>query len=75
MSVQTALQFIQKIRQDESLRRRVQALGRAADLESVVTLGEAAGYSFTVADLQTAFKHDWAMRWIHYGASAKQAEE
>lgn len=66
MSVQTALQFIQQIRADEGLKNRLLALNHNPDLESFVKLGAEVGLNFTVAELEEAHKHDWAMRWLLY---------
>jgi predicted ribosomally synthesized peptide with nif11-like leader len=74
MSVQTAMQFIRKVREDESLRDQLKALGQAAELESVVQIGAAAGFDFTIEDIRTAFKHDWAMRWVYYGGEVEKRE-
>jgi predicted ribosomally synthesized peptide with nif11-like leader len=68
MSIQTALRFVQKVREDEGLRSRFQVLGQEADLESLVQIGAEAGFEFTAHELQAAFKHDWAMRWVHYSS-------
>jgi predicted ribosomally synthesized peptide with nif11-like leader len=66
MSVQTALRLIRDIRTNGSLQNQIQALGATGDLEHVVEIAAAAGYELSVADLQTAFKHDWALRWTYY---------
>jgi len=73
MALQTALQFIRQARRDEALKQRLQSLGRPADLPAVVQLGAAAGFVFTVEELQAAFKHDWMMRWARYGADREGA--
>jgi predicted ribosomally synthesized peptide with nif11-like leader len=64
MSMQHALQFIQRARQDENLKRQIQALDYDSSVECLVALGAKAGLVFTVAELQTAHKHDWGMRWV-----------
>ncbi len=64
MSIQTALQFIQKVRQEEQLKNQIQALEGGAGLADLVSIGAATGFIFTAAELQQAHKHDWAMRWI-----------
>lgn len=64
MSLQAALQFIQKVRQEKSLQSRIQALENDPSLESLVVIGAEAGFVFTIAELQAAHKHDWAMRWF-----------
>jgi predicted ribosomally synthesized peptide with nif11-like leader len=73
MSVKAAMEFIQLVRADESLRRELEALGRAADLECVIRIAQSAGYTFSVEELRVAFKHDWAMRWIRFGGADAQA--
>jgi predicted ribosomally synthesized peptide with nif11-like leader len=64
MSIQEALHFMRKVREDEGLRSRAEALVRGGDLEELVRLAGEAGYPFTVDDLRAAFKHEWAMRWF-----------
>lgn len=67
MSVQTALKFIQRVRQEQSVQIQLLALGPGADLDEVAKLGEGMGFSFTSEEMQAAFKHDWVMRWAFYG--------
>lgn len=64
MSVQTALQFIEKLRVDEELKKRLLIKSNNPDLESFVKLGAQIGLSFTIEQLKTAHKQDWAMRWL-----------
>jgi predicted ribosomally synthesized peptide with nif11-like leader len=66
MSLQNALQFIKRVREDETLKRRIEALGRAAGLEELAQIGAEAGMTFTAEELQQAFKNDWAMRRLYY---------
>lgn len=66
MSLQNALQFIRRAREDEALKIRIQALGGQADLEGLARIGAEAGMAFTVEELQEAFRQDWAMRWLHF---------
>ena len=66
MSVQTALQFIQQLRADEGLKNRLLDINKSPDLENFVELGSDIGLGFTVAELEEAHKHDWAMRWLLY---------
>ena len=65
-SLQAALQFIQKVRQDESLRSKINRDQQTLDLDNMVALGTEAGFVFTTDELRTAFKYDWAMRWYRY---------
>ncbi len=67
MSVAGALQFIRRVREDQALRNRIQALESTTE-EALVQVGAAAGWDFTAEELQVAFKHDWRMRWLHYSA-------
>ena len=66
MSYQTALRFIQQLRADEELKNRLLTLNNSPDLESFVKVGAEVGLFFTVEELATAHKHDWAMRWLAY---------
>jgi hypothetical protein len=74
MSLQTALQFIQQVRRDAMLRRRLRDLGLEATPERVVAIGEVVGCIFTVEELQRAYKHDWGMRWAHYYAQGNTSD-
>ena len=42
------------------------------DLESFVKLATEVGLVFTVAELEEAHKHDWAMRWLLYSKDDRQ---
>jgi predicted ribosomally synthesized peptide with nif11-like leader len=71
MSVQTALQFIQRVRRDETLRQKIAALGDEASgdgvsAEHLARVAAAAGFDFTAEELRAAHKFDWAMRWARY---------
>lgn len=66
MSLQTALQFIQQLRADKRLKNRLLAINKSPNLESFVNRGSELGLRFTVAELEEAHKHDWAMRWLLY---------
>ncbi|MDJ1168786.1 Nif11-like leader peptide family natural product precursor [Roseofilum sp. BLCC_M154] len=66
MSVQNALQFIQQFRADKQLKTLLLATCKSPDLESFVNLGSNLGLHFTVAELEQAHKHDWAMRGLLY---------
>lgn len=68
MSVQTALQFIEKLRVDEELKKRLLIKSNNPDLESFVEVGAEVGLSFTVEQLKAAYKHDWGMRWLVYNS-------
>jgi len=66
MSIQTALRFIQQLREDKYLKKRLLILNDCPSLESFVKLGAEVGLTFTLEELKTAHKHDWAMRWLLY---------
>ncbi|AFY57879.1 hypothetical protein Riv7116_5509 [Rivularia sp. PCC 7116] len=68
MSVQTALQFIEKLRVDEELKKRLLIKSNTPELESFVKLGAEVGLRFTVEQLKAAHKQDWAMRWLVYNS-------
>ncbi|GIV57116.1 Nif11-like leader peptide family natural product precursor [Rhodocaloribacter litoris] len=65
MPVQEALRFIQAVRREGALQASLRALDDPSDLDQVVRIGAGAGYDFSVEELQEAFRHDWAMRWLH----------
>ncbi|WP_254565616.1 Nif11-like leader peptide family natural product precursor [Oscillatoria sp. HE19RPO] len=71
MSVQTAFQFIQKLRNDDGLKTRLLSQNSTPDLESFVKLGAELGLIFTVEELEAAHKHDWGMRWLLYQSGEK----
>jgi predicted ribosomally synthesized peptide with nif11-like leader len=71
VSVQSALRFIQQVRRDAALKSQVESLGPASELEPLLQIGRQAGFAFTDAELRQAFKHDWSMRWLHYGGPAR----
>ncbi|OAD22600.1 hypothetical protein THIOM_001586 [Candidatus Thiomargarita nelsonii] len=66
MSIKIALQFIQQLRADDGLKNRFLALNDSHNLENFVKLGSEVALPFTVEELKTAHKHDWAMRWLLY---------
>ncbi|MEH2459475.1 Nif11-like leader peptide family natural product precursor [Nostoc sp.] len=67
MSIQAASQFIQAVRQDENLKNQIRILGYPVSGEELVQIGRGAGFDYTEAELQTAFKQDWVMRSLRYG--------
>lgn len=66
MAVQAALDFFHLARQRPDVRERIAAWGPAAPLSELIELAGQLGYVFTEAELQVAFRHDWAMRWLHH---------
>lgn len=67
MSLKAAFQFIKAVRECQDLQASLQNLGQAVSGEELVQLGKEAGFDYTESELQTAFKHDWAMRSLRYG--------
>ncbi len=64
MTLAAAHGFIRALRADESLRRRVEALGEAEDLGGLVVIGACAGFAFDEAALRRAYRQDWTLRWL-----------
>lgn len=64
MTLAAAHGFIRALRADDALRRRVAALGEAADLEELVAIGAGAGFAFDEATLRRAYRQGWALRWL-----------
>jgi hypothetical protein len=72
MSVQNALRFIQRCRQDEGLRARIQAVDPRTGLEGLVPLGTETGLPFSIDEMREAYRQEWIMRWLH---QTRQAED
>ncbi|MEO1428196.1 MAG: Nif11-like leader peptide family natural product precursor [Cyanobacteria bacterium J06632_19] len=66
MSVQAALQFIEKLRVDEELKNKLLIKTNNPNLESFVKVGAEVGLRFTVEQLKAAHKQDWGMRYLVY---------
>jgi len=66
MTIQSALSFIQKIREDEAMRRTVQELSREESIEVLTKMGREYGFDFTPENFRMAFAHDWSLRWMYY---------
>ncbi len=62
MSVQNALQFIQQLRTEEGLKKQILDINDTPELETIVKIVAGAGFYFTVEELQSTQKHNWAMR-------------
>ncbi len=59
MSLQAALAFLQHLRQTPEA-------ATAEHLQELLERARRSGYDFTEDELRAAFKHDWAMRWMHH---------
>jgi len=62
MSVQSALQFIQKAETDPAIKKEIRELKENSTIEEIQRIGKKAGFEFTVEALQEAFSKDWVMR-------------
>jgi hypothetical protein len=69
MTVQNALLFLTAVRRDAALRAEL-ALQRD-DVGALCRLGRARGLEFDAAELQQAFRHDWALRALRAGKNAR----
>ena len=67
MSLQAAFEFIRAVRERQDLQASLRDLGQGVSSEELVRFGKEAGFDYTESELQTAFKHDWVMRSLHYG--------
>ncbi|MGC1308430.1 MAG: hypothetical protein WA885_14490 [Phormidesmis sp.] len=66
MSVQIALEFVQRLRTDEALKSRFTCPIEEIGIERLVELGADIGLIFTGDEIVAAHKHDWGMRWLHH---------
>ncbi len=64
MSNQLALDFLNKLRSDASLSKKISDLSIEEDLKSVLDIARLEGFDITEANLREAFTHEWAMRWF-----------
>ena len=71
MSVNDAMQFIARVRNEENLQAELRELGIDPDLSQVAALGERLGLNFSIAELRSAFGYEWTMRSIHHGLLKK----
>jgi len=68
MAIQSALNFIHYVMNDDEGRAVIRALGSETNLAEAVQLSQQAGYDFSVEELRQAFKLDWQMRASYYSA-------
>ena len=66
MAVKSALEFIQKIEYNPTLKHRIRSLIPGEGLSGVVKAGTEQNLFFTEEELRSAFAIDWAMRFFHY---------
>ena len=71
MSVNDAMRFIARVRNDENLQTELRELGIDPDLSEVAALGARLGLNFSIAELRSAFGYEWTMRSIHHGLLKK----
>lgn len=67
MSLINAIRFIQAVRSDAVLKKKIEIGSASIAEENLVQIGKATGFEFTPEELQTAFQQDWNMRSIRYG--------
>lgn len=65
---QTALGFLNLLREEPAVRERV--VGRRDELtpEDLIALGASLGLHFDAQDFSQAFRQDWLLRWLHFRA-------
>jgi hypothetical protein len=71
MSVNDAMRFIARVRNDENLQTELRELGIDPDLSEVAALGARLGLTFSIAELRSAYGYEWTMRSIHHGLLKK----
>jgi hypothetical protein len=71
MSVQHALQFIARVREDAQLKEEIRQLGIDPELSAIVAIGARIGMRFTVEELRKAYGYEWNMRGIYHGLQKK----
>lgn len=71
MSVQAALDFFRTVRRRPDLQEQIAGWGPAPSVTQFVELARHLGFACSAPELQEAFRHDWAMRWLHQGGPAE----
>nr|UXE46221.1 hypothetical protein Hi04_10k_c5981_00041 [uncultured bacterium] len=71
MSIRDALQFIARVRSDETIRHDLRQLGIDPELSDVIAIAKLMGLNFSVEELKSAYGYEWTMRSIYYGFSKK----
>lgn len=66
MAVSDALAFIRFLREH---RDQIALSPETTTLDDLRQAGAQHGYNFTIAELRTAFKQDWGLRWLARHAS------
>ena len=70
MALQSAMDFIHYVMNENEGRAAIRQLKPDAGLQAVVGLGRRSGYAFTEKELRMAFRIDWQMRGLHYSRKA-----
>lgn len=66
MSLEQALHFLRRLRNDQSLHARIADNQDELTAATLVTLGCEFGFIFDAVELNQAYRHEWTMRWMHY---------
>lgn len=72
-AVQSALRFIQSLREDVLLRERLASTRPGLHLRDLVVMGAERGLVFDEASLRQAFVFDWQMRMAHWQLKARRS--
>lgn len=67
--IQSALQFLQAARHEDSLRLELEDLSHDATIDDLTRLAQARDMCFTAHDLQRAHAIDWQLRQAYYRGS------
>jgi len=73
MSVRDAMQFIARVRREETIKTQLRGLGIDPDLDQVVAIGSAMGLHFSADELRNAYGYEWTMRSLYLGFQKKHA--
>lgn len=66
MSLEQALHFLRRARNDQSLHTRIVDAQDELTADTLATIGNELGYVFNATELNQAYRHEWTMRWMHY---------
>ncbi|MBI4866028.1 MAG: Nif11 family protein [Candidatus Wallbacteria bacterium] len=74
MSIDHAMRFLDLVRTDESVRRLLLQRGDEPTSKDLIEVAANRGWHFDEKDLQQAFRHAWAMRWMHARAGSRGSD-
>lgn len=71
MSIDHAMRFLDVVRTDAAVRQLLLERDEEPTAEDLIEVAAGRGWHFDAKELQQAFRHTWAMRWMHARAGSR----